>query len=186
VLRLVTRGDGTHRMTLQLHPADLGQVRVTVTVKNGAVDVSLAAAPAAQDALRDGTARLRSLLASSGHTLGQLVLRDLPGTLAAGSQNGAGQGGAGQGGQQQSQGWAQGQAFGQAPQHQGQQAHQQLAQQAGQQAGQWSGDPSPGRDDGAPAPAAQQSASPRRTSSTAAPGATGTRPTGPAGLDVRI
>lgn len=93
--RLVSRGDGTHRMSLRLHPAELGEVRLTVTVKDGAVDVALAAGPEAQDALRDGSAQLRSMLGDTGHTLGRLVVQDLPaaggGPAAAGGQGGVGQ-----------------------------------------------------------------------------------------------
>lgn len=83
VPRMVSRGDGTHRLTLKLHPADLGELRLTVTVKNGAVDVTVAAGRAAREALRDGSPELRSLLQLTGHTAGQLVIRDLPGTGAA-------------------------------------------------------------------------------------------------------
>ncbi|MGN6132555.1 MAG: flagellar hook-length control protein FliK, partial [Nocardioidaceae bacterium] len=78
VPRLVLRGDGTQRLTLKLHPADLGEVHLTVTVKNGAVDVTLAAGPQARGALRDGSAQLHSLLQLTGHTTGQVVVRDLP------------------------------------------------------------------------------------------------------------
>ncbi|HEU5045545.1 MAG TPA: flagellar hook-length control protein FliK, partial [Nocardioidaceae bacterium] len=72
LVRLVSRGDGTHRMSLRLHPAELGEVRLTVTVKDGAVDVAMAAGPEAQDTLREGSAQLRAMLSGSGHTLGQL------------------------------------------------------------------------------------------------------------------
>jgi hypothetical protein len=81
--RMVSRGDGTHSLTLKLHPADLGEVHLTVTVKNGTVDVTLAAGAAARDALRDGAGQLRSLLDVTGHTAGQLVIRDLPPSVAA-------------------------------------------------------------------------------------------------------
>ncbi len=75
---MVTRGDGTQRLTLKLHPADLGEVHLTVTVKAGSVDVTLAAGHAAREALSDGSAQLRSLLELTGHAAGQLVIRDLP------------------------------------------------------------------------------------------------------------
>jgi flagellar hook-length control protein FliK len=74
---LVSRGAGTHSITLRLHPADLGEVHVTVTVKDGTVDVTLAAGREAQHALRSGTGELRSLLDLVGATSGQLVVRDL-------------------------------------------------------------------------------------------------------------
>lgn len=198
VARLISRGDGTHRMSMQLHPAELGEVRVTVTVQNGMVDVSLAAGHAAQDALRDGAAQLRAMLSSSGHTLGQLMLRDLPGAVVMTTQNSAGQNafgqnGTGQAGQPpQGQAGGQGQSFGQAPQHQGQhaaqqqlgqQTGQQLGQQSGQQSGQpWSTGDSPGGRDGSADPVTAV-ASPRRTAS---PGDPNTRTAPTTGLDVRI
>lgn len=78
--RVVTRGDGEHRMMLKLHPADLGEVHLTVTVRGDQVDVEIAAGPEAREVLRDGSAHLRSLLESIGRSTGQLVLRDLPAT----------------------------------------------------------------------------------------------------------
>jgi hypothetical protein len=80
--RVVTRGDGEHRMMLKLHPADLGEIHLTVTVRGEHVDVEIAAGAQARDLLRDGSAHLRSLLESIGRTTGQLVLRDLPSTPA--------------------------------------------------------------------------------------------------------
>ena len=89
--RVVSRGDGEHRMMLKLHPADLGEVHLTVTVRGDHVDVEIAAGAAARDVLRDGSAQLRSLLESIGRSTGQLVLRDLPvaPTPAAGPGAGA-------------------------------------------------------------------------------------------------
>lgn len=86
VNRLVSRGDGTHRITLRLHPADLGEVRVTVTVRADKVDVTLAAGATARDALAAGSAQLRGLLADTGHTPGALTLRDLPAGSAPSAQ----------------------------------------------------------------------------------------------------
>ncbi len=76
VTRLVSRGDGTHRLMLRLHPADLGEVKVVLTVRNNTVDVTLSAGPAAREALRDGSPQLRALLELTGATTGQLVVRD--------------------------------------------------------------------------------------------------------------
>ena len=91
--RVVTRGDGEHRMMLKLHPADLGEVHLTVTVRGDQVDVEIAAGPEAREVLRDGSAHLRSLLESIGRSTGQLVLRDLPAAPAPAA--GAAPGGAG-------------------------------------------------------------------------------------------
>lgn len=87
VPRLVLRGDGTSRLTLKLHPADLGEVHLTVTVRGKEVDVTLSAGPQAREALADGSSRLRGLLEGIGHTTGQVVVRDLPsGPTASTSQ----------------------------------------------------------------------------------------------------
>jgi flagellar hook-length control protein FliK len=83
VPRVVLRGDGTSRLTLKLHPADLGEVHLTVTVRGNEVDVTMSAGPQAREALTDGSARLRGLLEGIGHTTGQVVVRDLPSGPAA-------------------------------------------------------------------------------------------------------
>lgn len=80
---LVSRGEGRHSITLRLHPADLGEVRVTVTIKNGAVDVTMAAGAEARQALRAGSGDLRTLLELAGAATGQVVIRDLPSAPAA-------------------------------------------------------------------------------------------------------
>ena len=93
VARVVSRGDGEHRMMLKLHPADLGEIHLTVTVRGDHVDVDIAAGSTARDLLRDGSAHLRSLLESIGRSPGQLVLRDLPSappTSPAATAGGAG------------------------------------------------------------------------------------------------
>ena len=77
VTRLVSRGDGTHRLMLRLHPADLGEVRVVLTVRDGTVDVALSAGPAAREALQQGSPHLRALLELAGATAGDVVVRDL-------------------------------------------------------------------------------------------------------------
>lgn len=78
IARVSGRGDGIHRLQLRLHPADLGEVHLTVTVRGSRVDVQIAASAEARDALREGSAQLRGLLESVGRTTGQLVFRDLP------------------------------------------------------------------------------------------------------------
>jgi hypothetical protein len=82
VPRVVLRGDGTSRLTLKLHPADLGEVHLTVTVRGHQVDVTMAAGARAREALDEGSARLRGLLEGMGHTAGQVVIRDLAGPPA--------------------------------------------------------------------------------------------------------
>lgn len=75
--RVVSRGEGVHRMSLTLHPADLGEVRLTVTVRGGHVDVQIAAGREARDLMREGSAELRHLLESVGRTAGAITFRDL-------------------------------------------------------------------------------------------------------------
>lgn len=79
VTRMVSAGEGSHRMVLRLHPADLGEVHLTVTVRGDDVDVTVAAGPEARELLAEGGGQLRSLLESIGRTTGQVVFRDLPG-----------------------------------------------------------------------------------------------------------
>lgn len=83
---LLTRGEGTHSLMLRLHPADLGEVQVTVTVRDGVVDVTLSAGREAQLALRTGVGELRSLIDLAGATSGHVVIRDLPGGAAPAAQ----------------------------------------------------------------------------------------------------
>ena len=101
VTRLVSRGDGTHRLTLRLHPADLGEVKVVLTVKDGAVDVTLSAGAAARDALREGSPQLRALLELAGATTGQVTVRDLATGAVTSSTNAGQQQPAGTGADQQ-------------------------------------------------------------------------------------
>ncbi|MBW8751207.1 MAG: flagellar hook-length control protein FliK [Propionibacteriales bacterium] len=78
VTSLVTRGDGTHRITLTLKPEALGEVRVVMTVRDGTVHVRLAAGHEAQQALRDGSSELSRLLEVAGAHESRVVVRDLP------------------------------------------------------------------------------------------------------------
>jgi flagellar hook-length control protein FliK len=49
---LRSRPDGTHELSVQLHPAELGAVQVTATISNGQLTVTLACAhQAARDAV---------------------------------------------------------------------------------------------------------------------------------------
>lgn len=83
VKRMVSAGEGSHRMVLRLHPADLGEVHLTVTVRGDDVDVTVSASPDTRRLLADGSNQLRSLLESVGRTTGQVVFRDLPGSPVA-------------------------------------------------------------------------------------------------------
>jgi flagellar hook-length control protein FliK len=83
VTSLATRGDGTHRITLTLKPEALGEVRVVMTVRDGAVHVRLAAGHEAQQALREGSPELTRLLGAAGASESRITVRDLPATAEA-------------------------------------------------------------------------------------------------------
>jgi flagellar hook-length control protein FliK len=87
VARLVSRGDGSHRLTMTLQPEALGEVRVTLTVRQGEVHVRLAAGEEARAALLEGSAELRRVLELSGATDTRVVVRDLNGTGTTGQQS---------------------------------------------------------------------------------------------------
>jgi hypothetical protein len=80
VTSLVTRGDGTHRITLSLKPEALGEVRVVMTVRDGVVHVRLAAGHDAQRALLAGSPELTRLLEAAGASESRVVVRDLGAT----------------------------------------------------------------------------------------------------------
>lgn len=98
VTSLVSRGDGTHRITMTLQPEALGEVRVVMTVRDGAVHVRLAAGHEAQHALLDGSSELTRLLERVGAVDTRIVVRDLGATPAPTPGTGPGPGlGAGTG-----------------------------------------------------------------------------------------
>lgn len=77
VTRLVSQGNGTHRLTMTLRPEALGEVRVTLTVRDGEVQVRFAAGDEAQRALAEGAPELRRVLELAGATDPRVVVRDL-------------------------------------------------------------------------------------------------------------
>ncbi|WP_101525396.1 flagellar hook-length control protein FliK [Nocardioides houyundeii] len=76
VTQLVSRGDGTHRITLTLSPEALGDVRVILTVRNGEVHVTFAAGDQARQALIESTPELVRLLELVGATETKVAVRD--------------------------------------------------------------------------------------------------------------
>ena len=88
VTRLVSRGDGMHRLTMRLQPEGLGEVRVTLTVRDGQVDVRLTAGDDARRALIEGAPELRRVLEMTGATETRILVRDLDGSAAPGGQQG--------------------------------------------------------------------------------------------------
>lgn len=83
VTGLVSRGNGTHRITMTLQPEQLGEVRVVMTVRDGAVHVRMAAGHEASAALLDGSNELTRLLEHAGATETRIVVRDLPAAAVA-------------------------------------------------------------------------------------------------------
>jgi hypothetical protein len=73
--------DGVHRLTVHLHPADLGQVSVIAEIRNGAIQVHLAGGTdAGREALRAALPDLRRDLQDAGFSSCELDLRqDAPG-----------------------------------------------------------------------------------------------------------
>jgi flagellar hook-length control protein FliK len=88
VTRVVsTAGNGTHRITLTLQPEQLGEVRVTLVVKDGSVHVRLAGSEggdhaAVHRALASGAPELQRLLERSG-TEARISVRDAFGQLTS-------------------------------------------------------------------------------------------------------
>lgn len=84
ITRLISTGTGTHRITLELSPEALGEVKVTLIVRDGSMHVRLAAGDEAQRALLEGAPELRRLLEATGASDTKIVVRDLPSGSASG------------------------------------------------------------------------------------------------------
>ncbi len=79
VAKLVSRGDGVHRVTMTLTPESLGEVRVVMTMRDGVVRVHLTASDGdAKAALAHGSPELARLLHLVGASDARIVVRDLP------------------------------------------------------------------------------------------------------------
>ena len=76
VSRLMSRGDGTRRITLKLSPEALGDVRVVLTVRDGDVQVRMVGSEQAQQALRAGAPELQRLLDLAGAASSQIIVGD--------------------------------------------------------------------------------------------------------------
>ena len=77
---LLLDADGVHRLTVHLHPADLGPVQVVAEIRNGEINVQLSGATdAGNDALRNAMDDLRRELDRSGFSNTTLDLRQGPG-----------------------------------------------------------------------------------------------------------
>ncbi len=83
VTRLASSGNGTHRITLTLQPAQLGEVRVTLVVRDGAVRVRLsgeAGDGAVRQALATGAPELQRMLERAGASEARVLVRDVNAT----------------------------------------------------------------------------------------------------------
>jgi flagellar hook-length control protein FliK len=68
--------DGVHRLTVNLHPVDLGPVQVVAEIRNGEINVQLSGSTdAGTDALRDALGDLKRELEESGFANCSLDLR---------------------------------------------------------------------------------------------------------------
>jgi flagellar hook-length control protein FliK len=71
--------DGVHRLTVNLHPVDLGPVQVVAEIRNGTINVQLSGSTeAGTDALRSAMDELRQELEQSGFGSTTLDLRQGP------------------------------------------------------------------------------------------------------------
>jgi hypothetical protein len=76
VLPLRVDGDGVHRLTVHLHPADLGQVSLVAEIRDGTISLQLAGATeVGREALRGALPDLRRELTESGFRECHLDLR---------------------------------------------------------------------------------------------------------------
>jgi flagellar hook-length control protein FliK len=82
-VRASSAGEGVHRITLNLHPETLGDVRVTLVVRGGEMKVSIHAATEAGRIMADSLPELRRLLASAGAGDATLAVRDTSANGAA-------------------------------------------------------------------------------------------------------
>ncbi|MCW2848612.1 MAG: flagellar hook-length control protein FliK [Marmoricola sp.] len=79
VTKLFSTGEGVHRVTLELNPRALGEVRVVLTVRHGDVHVRLAAGSEAREALALSSGDLNRALEHIGVKDHRLTLAELPG-----------------------------------------------------------------------------------------------------------
>jgi hypothetical protein len=89
ITRLVSDGDGVHRVTLQLNPKALGEVRVVLTMRQGDVHVRIAGGNEALQALSASSADLSRALHHLGLDEHRITLADLPGTTTTTTTRGS-------------------------------------------------------------------------------------------------
>jgi len=71
----VMRRDNDTRINLQLHPAELGALRIDLSVKNGMVRANVVASTQiAQDIIEKNMPRLRSILEQQGFSIDEILV----------------------------------------------------------------------------------------------------------------
>ena len=75
-VRASSSGEGIHRITLNLHPETLGDVRVTLAFRNGEMKVNIHAATEAGRMMAESLPELRRLLAQAGAGEALVAVRD--------------------------------------------------------------------------------------------------------------
>jgi flagellar hook-length control protein FliK len=95
VLSLRAAGDGSHQLTITLHPAELGPVNVHVRIVGDSMAIQLASASeGAHDAMREALPQLRHELHAAGLSGVDLSLElGTAGSDASANQNGLGSSG---------------------------------------------------------------------------------------------
>lgn len=98
--RLRTRLDGTHELTVQLHPAELGAVNVTAVLRDGTLNVTVAVSdPAARAAVTAALPELQQQLSQAGYSGFDLSLGEGGAQHSAGHAGGEQRQPSGDGGQ---------------------------------------------------------------------------------------
>ncbi|MGB7979770.1 MAG: flagellar hook-length control protein FliK, partial [Candidatus Nanopelagicales bacterium] len=84
ITAMMARADGTQRIRLRLSPESLGDVSVILTMRGGAVEVTLGASGAGRAALEQSTTELHRLLELAGARSTAVLVKELslPGTAS--------------------------------------------------------------------------------------------------------
>ena len=89
VAALRHESDGTHQITVVLHPADLGQVQIVVELRDGTVNLQLSGAhDAAREALSTALPQLRRELTDAGLSVGRTDVLSQDSGFASGAFTG--------------------------------------------------------------------------------------------------
>ncbi len=71
----ISRRDLDTRVNIQLHPAELGELKIDLAVKNGSVRANVVASSQyAQEIIEKNMVKLRTILESQGFTIGEITV----------------------------------------------------------------------------------------------------------------